>query len=407
MPQFNYRVKNQQGQTVRGTKFAETRKDLISQLRANNLMVLSIEEMEKPVKAAKVFLSGPKVKLFELSMFFRQLATMLRGGLPLIRALESLIEETRNKTMKNCIANMITEIRDGKSLSDAVRLFPNVFSSLSVSIIESGEKIGALDTMLDRLSDYIAANDRLNRKLISSLSYPIFLVGFFIVALGGITIFLIPSFKSIYSDMGANLPALTATVFHISDVVVGNLPAIAGGSAIAIFMVYYIFFVTPQGKYLRDRLLITVPVFGPIVQKATIAKFCKTVSTLLSEGIAVTDGFQLAAKTAGNLIVEEGVLKAGKLIMEGEIIPQAIKKTKVFPPLVIQMASVGVESGRLPEMLDKVAGFYEEQIDAFTSIVVSMIEPILIIFLGLTFALVAVALYLPLFKIGTIVSGGA
>lgn len=406
MPQFNYKAKNSTGATVTGVKFAETREDLVRYLRQSDLMVISITEVAGPGSTPQAVPFGKKLKVFDLALFTKQLGTMIKGGLPLVRALESLVTETNNKVLRNAITQIIKHIRDGRSLSDGLKSFPNLFPPIVVAIVEAGEKIGSLDTMLERLSEYLSASDRFNRKLMSSMAYPIFMILFFIVAMGVITIFLIPSFKGIYEGLNANLPAITAAVFGFSDFILKNIVIISASAAVIISFIYFVFFITPQGRYIRDRAILHIPVFGPVLLKATVGKFCKTLSTLLNEGIAVPESLALSCKTCNNLYLEEGITKAGKYIIEGETIPNAFSKVKVFPTLMLQMSSVGVESGNLPEMLEKSARFYEEQVETFSGIILSLVEPVLIVFLAAGFGTVAVALYLPLFQLGSMVGGG-
>jgi type IV pilus assembly protein PilC len=254
------------------------------------------------------------------------------------------------------------------------------------------------------LSSYLAARERINKKILTAITYPSFILVFFILAIAGITLFLVPRFKSMYSGFGVELPAITRMVFGFSDFVIAKIHFIVIGVSIVTVSLYFLIFRTVRGRYILDSLVLKIPIFGEVVRKAAISKFARTLATLLSQGIPINESIELVGRTSGNLVIEEASIKASKLIMNGENIPEALRKTNTFPPLLMQMSTVGVQSGNLPELLDKTADFYEDQVDTFTTVLLTLIEPILIVALGLIFAVVASAMYFPLFNLGDVVS---
>jgi len=410
MPEFKYKAKAETGRTVSGHEIAFSREDVAVELGRRNLIVISIEEARKKKTFREVLSENKsnrgKVKLFELVLLCKQLSTMLHGGVPILNAIESIASEMKNPKFKKVLQDVVRDLREGNVLSESFKKHPEVFSLLFVSIVEAGEKVGALDHMLSRLSGYLESRERLTRKIRSATTYPVVIIIFFLLAITGITLFLIPRFQAIYEDFGAKLPPLTAVIFSISNFLIRNivfvLIVLTAGTSSAIFFIKH----TRKGKMLFDKLLLGLPIIGDAIKKAAVSKFCRTLSTLLEQGIAITEALLLVGKTAGNVIIEDASNKASKLIVEGEAIPDALAKTNIFPPLMLQMTSVGVESGALPELMDKIANFYEEQVDTFINNLTTMIEPILMVALGVVIAVTVVALYLPIFKLGTAAMGG-
>ena len=403
MPHYNYLCVDKNGRKVKSREFSASEQELIIKLRRRNFTIVSIKESESKI-AALMALGQRRIGTFDLMVLCKQIATMVKGGVPLIKALDTIAEETKNNTLQVALIEISHYIREGESLSGALKKMSHLFSSLFISIVESGERVGALDVMLERLSRYLQARDRINRKIISAISYPAIVVIFFFGAMAAMTLFLIPKFRSIYSGLGAKLPSLTLIVFGISDFVIRNILFIVLIGGAAALYLYFQIFKTKKGRYLFDKMVLWIPIFGDVIKKAAICKFARTLSTLLGQGIPVPESLELVGKTAGSSVIEEASLRAGKLILDGEKIPEAFKKTEVFPSLLLQMTTIGVESGNLPELLDKTADFYEDQVDAFVSTMSSLIEPILIVSLGALLGVVIVALYLPIFNLSQAMS---
>jgi len=411
MPEFKYKAKDAAGKTVTGHKFASSRDNIVIELERKALVVISVREVIKEESSFKkisaaVGKAGRKVKTFDLIILCRQLATMMHGGVPIINAIESISEEMRNKGFKEILENVAHNLRSGMSLSESLKKRPDVFSKLFIAIVEAGEKVGALDDMLHRLSGYLESRERLGRKMRSATTYPIFIAGFFLFAVAVITLFLIPRFKEIYEGFGAELPGLTMFIFKVSGFFIDNIVFVAIALTIAVFSVFIFVRHTRRGRALLDKGLLNLPVFGDAIKKAAISKFCRTLSTLLAQGISITEALLLVGRVSGNVVIEDSSSKASKLIAEGETILSAVKKMGIFPGLMLQMVSVGVESGSLPELLDKTADFYEEQVDTFIDTTISLIEPILVVSLGAVIAVLVIALYLPIFKLGSAIAGG-
>jgi type IV pilus assembly protein PilC len=274
---------------------------------------------------------------------------------------------------------------------------PHLFSPLLIPIVEAGEKVGALDVMMERLARYLGAEDRINKKIMSAMAYPAAVTVFFIAAIAGMTLFLIPRFKAMYAGLNATLPQFTLTIFGISDFLIRYIGFIAGGILVLSLYVFNVLLKTPRGKYMVDMAMLKIPLLGNVIKKAALSKFTRTLATLLEQGIAVPESLELVGKTAGNEIISVASLDVSKSILNGEKIPDAFRKAAIFPSLVIQMTSIGAESGNLPALLDKTADFYEEEVDTFLGIMSSLIEPILIVVLGVILGIFIVALYLPVF----------
>jgi type IV pilus assembly protein PilC len=403
MPIFSYIAKDASGNPIKAKEFALSEQDLKMRLVRQGLIIISIKEARQVIN---ISFFKPKIKTSDLVLFCKQLATMVKGGVPLLRAINSISDELKNPLLKGTLGEISHLIKGGESLSGSLKRFPNVFSNLFVAIVEAGEKVGSLDTMLERLSSYLEARDRLNRKIKAAMTYPAFVVSFFLFAMAVITLFLIPRFKAMYAGLHAKLPVLTEVVFSFSDAVLHNIIPIVAVTGVSIFIFNKYFLKTRSGRSMFDKFIMEMPVFGNVIMSAALSKFTRTLATLLSQGIPIAISLELVSKTSGNLVMEERSLKVRDLILDGESIPEALKKVKIFPSLMIQMAIVGVESGSLPDLLDKTATFYEERVDAFVSALTSMIEPVLIVALGGMVGVVIVALYMPIFSLSQAMSGG-
>ncbi len=403
MPIFSYVAKDANGKSVKARESASSEQELKIRLVRKNLVIISIIESKKP---GKTRLFGSRIKTGELVIFCKQLATMIKGGVPLLKAINSISEETKNLTFKSTLDEISHNVKGGESLSGGFKKFSNLFSPLFISIIEAGEKVGSLDTMLERLSAYLQARDRLNKKIITALTYPAFVVVFFIVAIGVMTIFLVPRFKSIYSGFGAQLPLLTRVVFGFSDMVIKNIWFVIIAMFISAFFAHRYFFKSARGIKVRDNIAIGMPVLGEVVKNAALSKFSRTLATLLSQGIPIATSLDLVSKSSGNIVIEEAISKIKDLIMDGESIPEALKKARIFPSLMIQMTTVGVESGSLPELLDKTADFYEDRVSDFVATITTLIEPLMIVSLGIVVGIFIIAMYMPIFQLSQSVTKG-
>lgn len=403
MPRFHYVARDIAGKSVKAEEFALSEYELKMRLERKNLVIISIQEAGGTSKGS--FLKK-RIGTTDLTLFCKQLSTMIKGGVPIIRAIDSISSEMKNVVFQDALKEVNYYIKSGESFSASLKKFPRLFSTLFCSMAEAGERVGSLDVMLDRLSSYLQARDRLTKKVIMAMTYPAFIITFFIVAMTAITIFFIPRFRGIYEGFHAKLPPLTAVVFAISDFTVKNMPFILVALILLGFAVFQYFFKSKKGRYEFDKMTMKLPLFGTFVKNAALSKFTRTLATLMNQGIPIAESLELVGGTSGNAIIEEASFKVKTLIMDGENIPEALRKTTIFPPLMIQMVSVGVESGNLPELLDKTADFYEDRVDAFVTTLTTLIEPILLVSLGIVLGVVITALYLPIFNISQAMSGG-
>lgn len=405
MPEYSYITKDRKGRTVKGKEFAVSERELITKLSRRELTPILIKEAKSISANSMLQLFGNRISTYDQMVFCRQLAAMIKGGVPLIRAIDSIIDETKNTHLRNSLSKVSYHIKEGDSLSASLKRLSPIFSTLFIAMVEAGERVGSLDTMLSRLSNYLEARDRLNRKIVTAVTYPAAILLFFVIAMAILTIVVIPRFKFLYEGFHAKLPTLTLVIFKTSDFVINNIWAITILLALLVYAAVYFVTKTNKGRRAFDAFTLKIPLFGSVIKKAAISKFSRTLAALLEQGISITTALELVGRTSGNVIIEESSLAAAKLILDGESIPGSFKKIDLFPPLMIQMTSVGVESGKLPELLDKTADFYENQVDMFVSSLTSLIEPILIVVLGAIMAFVVVGLYLPIFKLGQAMSG--
>lgn len=400
MPLYKYTAKDDDGNTVTDVIEAKDEMVALDMLRIKNLIIISISDVTQQKQAAQT--KGAKVKGEQLVIFSRQLATMVNAGIPLVQSLDILSEQMDSPAFRAIINTIRGDVEAGASLSAALEKHPNVFSVLYTNMVKAGETSGMLDEILDRVAVYLEKNEHLQRKVKSAMVYPV-VVGVMAI---GITLVLllkvIPTFKEIFSTLGGALPAPTQVLINISDILRQYFV-----SAVIIMGVVFAglvkFAQTPVGRAKFDQLKLNIPVFGPLVKKVSVARFSRTLSTLIRSGVPILGALEIVGKTSGNVVIESAVDKARVGIREGESISQPLAKSKVFPPMVTRMISVGEESGELEKMLTKIADFYEDQVDAAVSGLTSLIEPLIIAFLGIVVGSIVVAMFLPIFKITELV----
>jgi type IV pilus assembly protein PilC len=400
MPEFSYTAKNATGRTVQGTREADSEMGLVSLLRKENLIVISVEPVAAKGKGRSGGFGKKKVKTKDLAILCRQLAAMLQAGLPVLESLEGIADQIENQTLSETLREVTADIEAGSTLSQALAKHPRTFTTLFVSMIRAGEESGALPNVLGRLGDYLEAKDALVRKIRSASAYPAFIAGFFVVAVAGIMLFLIPQFEGIFSDFGLDLPPLTKFLItssrFIGDYLVWEIILLAGGA-----YGFYRWVKTPAGKRKFDAILLKAPIFGKLIQKAAIARFSRTLGTLMDNGVTVIAALEIVGDTSGNEIIREAVENVGTGVVNGSTIAEKLAESSVFPKMVVSMVSAGEGSGNLPDMLEKVADFYTDEVDAAITQLTSMIEPILIVGLGAIVTVVVLAIYLPIFQMAT------
>jgi len=394
MPVFEYKGKTIAGAAVQGTMKANSREDMERVLRQNRILVSSINK-----KAAEIqFKIGTGVKKVEISRFTRQFATMIGAGLPMIQCLDILSTQTENKEFAKIITQIKDSVQGGATLSESMARHPKVFDPLYTNMVEAGELGGALDAILVRLAGYREKADKLIRKVKGAMMYPAVIV----VVATGVTIamltFIVPVFAGMFKGVGSELPAPTQFILDVSNFLQANYVYMLLGLAGAFGALFW-WKKTPAGALAIDRFMIRTPVLGTLIRKSSIARFTRTLSTLLASGVSILEALEITAKTSGNLVVSNAINKSVLAIAEGETITGPLKETGVFPPMVIQMIGVGEKTGGLDDMLNKIADFYDEEVNDAVAALTSIIEPIIIVFMGAIIGGILIAMYLPMFDI--------
>lgn len=398
MTDFAYTAKAQNGKTVSGVRTAESEMGLVSLLRKEDLTVISVAPAASMGKSGKA--KHGKVKVKDLAILTRQLAAMLEAGLPVLESLESIAEQIDNPTLSEVLLVVAGDIEAGSTFSQSLDKHDKIFSILFIAMVRAGEEAGALPQVLARLGDYLEARDALTRKIRSASAYPAFIAGFFIFAVAGIMLFLIPQFEGIFADFDMELPMLTKVLISMSRFIGRNLlweflALGAGGYA------FWRWNKTPGGRRTLDALILRAPIFGKLVLKASVARFSRTLGTLMDNGVSVVAALDIVGSTSGNVIVREAIDNVGDGVVNGATISDKLSESPVFPKMVVSMVAAGEGAGNLPEMLDKVSDFYTKEVDAAVDALTSMIEPILIVGLGAIVTVVVLAIYLPIFQMAT------
>ena len=390
MATFTYTARAFNGDLRTATIDASSRDDVIAQLRKQRLSVVKIDQ-----DAVKKLGRG-SIKTRDIVIFTRQFSTMINSGLPLVQALTILAEQTDNKALSEVTRKVVFDVESGNTVADALSKHPRAFTNLYVNMVAAGEAGGILDTILLRLATFLEKNDALVRKVKGAMIYPAVIMSVAAIAVVTLLIFVIPVFAGMFASAGQALPLPTRLVIGASGFlkaywwVIGAI--IIGGGYF--FKKYY---ATPSGKLVIDRALLHFPVLGDVLRKSAVSRFTRTLGTLISSGVSILEGLEITAKTAGNRVIQDAIMQSRSSIAGGDTIAQPLQKSKVFPPMVISMIAVGEQTGGLDEMLSKIADFYDEEVDAAVSNLLSLLEPIMIVFLGVVVGGMVVAMYLPIF----------
>lgn len=400
MDHYRYVAKTKDAQTINGVVEAASQKDAEVILHQKNLIIVSLKESQQVSGKKK---AAQRVSLDDLVVFSRQLATMIDSGITLVIALDILKGQIENRSFAQIVFRIYQDVESGKSFCDSVAQYPAVFSGFYINMIRAGEASGTLDEVLDRIALYLEKTAALQRKVKSSLVYPavVITMAFLITAL--LLLKVVPTFKSIFESLGGALPFPTQVLIAISDMFRKYFFIMLGGLTAAIVLLKR-YINTPKGRYQFDRLMLRLPIFGPLFLKASVARFARTFSTLMRSGIPILNALDIVAKTSGNKIIEEAIENSRQAIRQGEPIAAPLEKSKVFPLMAVRMIGVGERAGELEKMLSKIADFYEEQVDAAVSGLTSIIEPLVIAFLGIVIGGIVLALFLPIFKITELVA---
>ncbi len=399
MPVYEWTGRTPTGEIQKGV--IEAPDERVVRLHLVREKIVPVEIKPKTEKSWGIF-RFKRVKPKEIAIFTRQLSTMLEAGLPLVQALDSLALQQENPYFREIVINIKNNIEGGSSLAETLKQYPKIFDSLYCHMVDAGEASGNLDETLSRLANYMERALALKAKVKKALIYPGVILFVTTVVLSIIMIFVIPTFEKLFSEMGQSLPLPTQIVIHMSRLIKRYFLVFIGCIVFSIFLIRR-YYRTTKGRYHIDALLLKMPIFGILFRKVAVARFARTLGTLIASGVSILDALKIAAKTAGNVVVENAITQTRKSIQEGQSIAEPLAESGIFPHMVIQMVAVGESTGVLEKMLHKVADFYEEEVDILVESLAQMIEPILIVFLGIVIGGIIISLYLPIFKMGEVI----
>ena len=396
---FVWEGKTRQGTVQKGELAAGSREEVLALLRKQNILPIAVNAKPKELKFK---FGGAKITDKDVVILTRQLATMIDAGLPLVQCLDILGSQTENKTLASVIAQVRTDVESGATFADALKKHPKVFDNLYVNMVAAGEAGGILDTILQRLAAYMEKFAKIKRQIKSAMIYPsvILFVAVSVVAL--LMVVVVPMLAAMFADMGQALPLPTRIVIAVSNFLKGW-----GGLAILIAVILAFiglkqFRKTEKGLKMTDSIALKLPVAGSLIQRVSVAKFTRTLGTLMTSGVPILEGLLIVSRTAGNKVVEDAIVDTRQSVSEGKTLAEPLGRSKVFPPMVIQMIAVGEATGALDNMLNKIADFYDDEVDSAVAALTSLLEPMLMIFLGTTVGFVIVAMYMPIFQMGSL-----
>ncbi len=407
MPKYVYTGKTLGGQVAKGEIEAASLAQANAMLRRQQIVPSSLTVKKGGLAALneiKIPGLGQRIKTKDIVVFTRQFATMIDAGLPLVQCLDILAGQQENKEFKKVLLDVKSSVEEGSTFADALKKHPKVFDDLFVNLVAAGEVGGILDTILNRLSIFLEKSEKLKGKIKSALTYPVVVIIIAVLVVTGLLLWVVPIFEDMFAGFGKALPLPTQIVVSMSKflqhwwfIIIGVL----GGVGIGLLQ----FYKTSRGRKVLDNLFLKIPVFGDLLRKTAVARFTRTLGTMLSSGVPILEALEIVAKTAGNVIVEDAVMQARSSLSEGKTLAEPLAKTKVFPGMVTQMITVGESTGAMDAMLGKIADFYEDEVDAAVEALTSLIEPLLMAFLGVVVGGLVIALYLPIFQLAGAISG--
>jgi type IV pilus assembly protein PilC len=395
VPAFVWKGKTRDGKVVSGERVADNKETVMQLLRRDQILVSSVKEKGKELALPKF---GGGIPSKDLAIFTRQFSVMIDAGLPLVQCLEILGSQQENKTFAKVLQQTRMDVEGGASLADAMRKHPKAFDELFTNMIAAGEAGGILDTILKRLATYIEKNVKLKAQVKGAMVYPVSVISIAGIVIGVILWKVIPTFAAMFAGLGAELPLPTRFVIALSQWFVRLLPFLIIGGVLVV-VAFKRYYATYGGRRVVDRIVLKAPIFGTLMQKIAVARFCRTLATLISSGVPILDGLEITARTSGNAIIEDAIMFVRKGVESGLTLAQPLKETAAFPPMVVQMIGVGEQTGALDAMLSKIADFYEEEVDQAVANLLTMMEPIMILFLGISVGGIIIAMYLPLFDL--------
>src|SRR5688572_24515696 len=394
MAQFEYTAKNAtSGQILKGTMDVPTRDEVIAFIRKNRMILVSVREAPTQLSFK---LPGGGVKTRAVVIFTRHFSTMITAGLPLVQSLSILAQQTENKTLKDITKAVVYDVEAGNTVADALAKHPKAFSGLYVNMVAAGEAGGILDTILMRLATFLEKNDALVRKVKGAMTYPAVIMSVAGLAIVVLLVKVIPVFKDMFGSVGMELPLATRIVIGMSAFLTSYWWALLAG-IVATVLGLRAWYKTSGGQLAIDAFMLKMPVLGDLLRKSAVSRFTRTLGTLISSGVSILDGLEITAKTSGNRVISDAIMASRASIAGGDTIAAPLQKSAVFPPMVISMIAVGEQTGGLDEMLSKIADFYDEEVDAAVGGLLSLLEPIMIVFLGIVVGGMVVAMYLPIF----------
>jgi len=395
VPAYVWKGKTRDGKVVSGERVADNKEAVMALLRRDQILVSSVKEKGKEIALPKL---GGGVPSKDLAIFVRQFSVMIDAGLPLVQCLEILGTQQENKNFAKILQQTRMDVEGGASLADAMRKHPKAFDDLFTNMIAAGEAGGILDTILKRLATYIEKAVKLKAQVKGAMVYPVAVLGIAGIVIAVILWKVIPTFASMFAGLGAELPLPTRFVIAMSNWFVRLLPFIIVFIVVGVVL-FRRYYATYGGRRQIDGIVLKLPILGDIMRKIAVARFCRTLSTLMSSGVPILDGLEITARTSGNAIIEDAILMVRKGVESGLTVAQPLKESKVFPPMVVQMIGVGEQTGALDAMLSKIADFYEEEVDQAVANLLTLMEPVMILFLGVTVGGIVISMYLPLFDL--------
>ncbi|HPW54968.1 MAG: type II secretion system F family protein [Thermoanaerobaculaceae bacterium] len=395
MPSFEWKGRDRAGRPQSGVLVADTKDAALAVLRRQQVVPITVKEKGKEIALPKVR-GGVSDKA--LAVFTRQFSVMIDAGLPLVQCLQILGEQQENKAFQHIILQVREDVETGSSLANALKKHPQAFSDLYVNMVAAGEAGGILDTILQRLATYIEKAARLKAQVKSAMIYPVTVIAIAILVVYVILWKVIPVFASLFESLGASLPLPTRVVVELSNFV-GRFWWLIAILVVAGIVAVRQYYKTPQGKLVIDNLMLKAPVLGMVLRKIAVARFCRTLGTLLSAGVPVLESLEITARTSGNAVIERAILEVRKQVEEGKALAEPLKATNQFPPMVVQMIGVGEATGAMDTMLSKIAEFYEDEVDTAVAGMMKLIEPVMIFFLGVVIGGIVIAMYLPMFDL--------
>ncbi|MGQ0815987.1 MAG: type II secretion system F family protein [Gemmatimonadota bacterium] len=404
MGTFTYTARTATGDIQSGEREAKSRDEIVNFLRTQRLTPVKVEEKVKKEGGGLAALMSGGIATRDIVIFTRQFATMINSGLPLVQSLDILAKQSENKALQKVIGGVLYDVESGQTLADAMRAHPKVFTDLFVNMVAAGEAGGILDTILLRLATFLEKADALKRKIKGAMIYPGVIFSVAGIAVTVLLLFVIPTFQTMFESAGVPLPAPTQFVVNLSKLLQAYWWAM-GLSIVAFIVLLKQYYKTPGGQLVLDKVILNLPVLGNLQRKAAIARFTRTLGTLVSSGVSILDGLEITARTSGNRVIHDAIMESRNSIAGGETISEPLKRSGVFPPMVVQMINVGEQTGGLDEMLTKIADFYDEEVDAAVEALLAAMEPIMIVFLGVVVGGMIIAMYLPIFDMMNAVGG--